>query len=329
MALPLVLLVPIVLRAGRLLLRGDFGSQWASITSGIMGLHALSFLLPNIYHPLWGDWLRGALSSWELWERGTVGLGWTAIGLVLLTTTYREAGWWGFAFGAFLLLSLGPFLEVFPGWRSHVPLPFWVLRYIPIVEGARIPSRWVAMGLVPWAVLVALGLQKIRSSRWRVAVLAGVLFEGLAAPWRVNPVSVPPLYTAISRDTRAGALLELPFGVNDGRRMWGAGFPPESLYYQTVHGKRLVGGYISRIPDRIFEEYRDQPVLWKLAMLQEEPVESEGIARDEFLEFTKAWGITWVALDRHRASASFERAVLRLLGPPPLDGGHLLAWRIS
>lgn len=329
MALPLVLLVPIMVRAGRLLLRGDFGSQWASVASGLMGVHALSIVFPNIYHPLWGEWLRGALSTWELWERGTVGLGWAAISVVLLTRVYRAAGWWRFAFVGFLVLSLGPFLEIFPGWRISPPLPFWVLRYIPIVEGARVPSRWVAMALVPWAMLVALGVQGVTSSRWRVAVLAAVLFEGLAAPWQVNPVSVPSMYRAISRDTRAGALLELPFGVMDGRRMWGAGFPPELLYYQTVHGKRLVGGYISRIPDRIFDEYRDQPVLWKLATLQEEPEEGEGIDRGEFLRFAAEWEVTWIVLDRYRASPSLERAVLWLLGPPLLEEGHLMAWSIS
>ena len=62
--------------------------------------------------------------------------------------------------------------------------------------------------------------------------------------------------------------LELPFGVRDGVSSAGD-FSASSLFHQTVHNKRLIGGALSRISRRRVIEIRRRPVLDALIELSE------------------------------------------------------------
>jgi len=328
-ALPLILLLPFLAHGVRLILAGDYAAPYREMKGGFRGAYAIAALLPNVFHSLWRGRMQEVLGSWNLSERASIGLGWTAIALVLGTRAQRLAGWWTVAFAAFFLLSLGPFLEVYPGLDHGPALPFWLLRYLPLVSAARVPLRWIAMALVAWSVLVAVGFQRIPSATWRALALAGILFEGTAIPQPMSAADIPGIYRTIALDRAAGAVLELPFGVRDGRRLWGTLFPPERMYYQTVHGKPLVGGYISGIPDRIFSMYQEQPILRQLVAFQTGPDRAQSIPREEFLKWSGGWGITWVILDRDLAAPSLAQQIQRLLGAPLLEEGRLAAWKIS
>jgi hypothetical protein len=63
-------------------------------------------------------------------------------------------------------------------------------------------------------------------------------------------------------------VLQLPFGVRDGVSSVGD-FSPRYLYYQTVHGKPLIGGYLSRISKRRLDNVRAQATLDALLTLSE------------------------------------------------------------
>jgi hypothetical protein len=328
MALPLLALLPLLAHGARLMLAGDYAAPYRGMRSGFMGAYAVTALLPNVYHSLWGGTVQAALGSWGLLERGSIGLGWTAMAVVLGTRAQRLAGWWTVAFAAFFLLSLGPFLEVYPGLDHGPVLPYWLLSYLPLVSAARVPLRWIAMALVAWAVLVAVGFQRIPAARWRALAFAGILFEGMAIPLPMTAADIPAVYRTVGLDRAAGAVLELPFGVRDGRRFWGTLFPPERLYYQTAHRKPLVGGYISGIPDRIFALYQEQPILRQLVGFQTGPDRAQSIPRDAFLKWCGEWGITWVILDRDLATAPLAQETQRLLGAPLVEDGRRAAWKI-
>jgi hypothetical protein len=328
MALPLILLLPLFARGIGLILAGDYAAPYRGARGAFRGAYAITALLPNIYHSLWGGAIQEGLASWSLLERGSIGLGWTAIGIVLWTRAQRLAGWWTAAFAAFFLLSLGPFLEVYPGLDHGPALPYWVLSYLPLASSARVPLRCIAMGLVAWSVLVAVGFQRIPAAKWRALAFAGLLFEGMAVPLPMTAADIPEVYRAVGLDRAGGAVLELPFGVRDGRRSWGYVFPPERLYYQTVHRKPLVGGYISGVPDRTFSLYQQHPILRQMVALQVAPDHPQSIRRDEFLRWSGEWNITWVILDRRLATASLAQEIQRLLGAPLLEDGRLVAWKI-
>ena len=64
-------------------------------------------------------------------------------------------------------------------------------------------------------------------------------------------------------------ILNLPFGVRDGVTSAG-NFSARSQFEQTRHGKRLIGGYLSRISDKRLEKMReDKPTLGRLITISE------------------------------------------------------------
>jgi hypothetical protein len=167
-ALPLILLLPVVTGVAQLAVSGDLPRLKLNLKLALSGADALSALFPNIYHSLWGLAVHVRLASWSLLERGSIGLGWAATALIVGTRAYKGAGWWTFGFCVFFALSLGPFLELAPGLDRGPVLPFWLLRYVPVMSEARVPSRWIALALVTASVLVGYGVQRIgaRALSW-------------------------------------------------------------------------------------------------------------------------------------------------------------------
>ena len=156
----------------------------------------------------------------------------------------------------FALLALGPFVHV-AGINTYIPGPWALLRYVPIVGLARSPSRFGVLVSLGVALLFALALTAI-GERWpqrrrlvlalvTVAAAPRALARAATAvrgyePGRLRSRS-PPIH---GTDIR---VLSLPMGVRDGTSSIGD-FNPLTQYQQTIHGKRLVGGYLSRVTPR-------------------------------------------------------------------------------
>jgi len=132
---------------------------------------------------------------------------------------------------------------------------------------------------------------------------AVLLFELFPAPRQVYSAAVPAVYQIVAADPRPVRLMELPFGLRDGMSSTG-NFSAYGQFYQTVHGKHLVGGYISRLPKRSVESYRRFPVLGALMQLSEgRPVES-GLLADAYASADRTLErlqIGYVVVDRTQA----------------------------
>jgi hypothetical protein len=63
-------------------------------------------------------------------------------------------------------------------------------------------------------------------------------------------------------------VLELPTGVRDGTRSVGD-FTARSQFFQTVHGRPLIGGYLSRVSLRRVADVRRDPMVDALIWLSE------------------------------------------------------------
>jgi hypothetical protein len=110
------------------------------------------------------------------------------------------------------------------------------------------------------AALLTLAVSALRSrSRqpWAPATLVGccLLVELIPAPREVHPLRIPAFYDRIAADPRPVRVLTLPFGLRDGTSSYG-NFSASTQFYQTVHEKALLGGYLSRLPSRAVEPYR-------------------------------------------------------------------------
>lgn len=328
--LPLALLTPLFLSAMRLVLSGDFAAQPLGWKSGPHGIYPLTLVLPNLYNLAWGETLRGFLSthSWDVMEGLSASLGAVSLAVVLRTGSWRGSGWWLFGFSSATLLAFGPFLRLAPGLEHGPVLPFWVLRYVPVVGGARVPGRWIVVALLCWGMLMGRAILSLRSAKLRAAILIAILLEAAPPVMWTSSTAIPKVYQRITGEPRLGAVLELPFGVSDGRGSWGVQFPPERLYFQTIHAHPLIGGYLSRVPDRIFGSYRDEPVIAELVRLQSAGGVTE-LPAAAFDDLCRRWGIRWVVVEESKCSDALRSVVESWMGTPVIavDGRSL--FRIS
>jgi hypothetical protein len=117
-----------------------------------------------------------------------------------------------------------------------------------------------------------------------------------------------------------GALMDLPIGIRDGTSSLGD-FTTASQYYQTLHRRPLVGGYLSRISNWQKEETLRSPMLRALFELSEkqmptrELLEEARASRDSFLQRAC---VRLVMLDRHRASDALREFAVSALGLTPI-----------
>lgn len=186
---------------------------------------------------------------------------------------YRPRTGWVLLTAGFAALALGPFVYL-AGVNTYVPGPWALLRYVPVLGIARTPTRFAVVAALGAAILFAGALAAIgrRYPRHRRAIVATVglvlLFELAPAPRTLYSADIPSIYDVIADDPRPVRVMELPFGVRDGASSHG-NFNARVLYYQTRHGKRLVGGYLSRISVKRVHEIRSQPTLNSLLKLSE------------------------------------------------------------
>ncbi|HST05296.1 MAG TPA: hypothetical protein VLQ48_11235 [Chloroflexia bacterium] len=232
--------------------------------------------LPSELHPIWGGAAADTVSQIPPYlplkntsERDLF-LGYTVLvvaawGLWRLRRD-RRVVFWAFVAALMWLLSLGPVLQVlgktvFTSFLVKIPLPYLLLYKLPLFSIMRTPARFTVLVMLALAVLVAYALRAIANERQtadnrRRAAMDGtpltssvvrrlsfivipvlILFEFLAVYPMVPPGWNVPIYQKIAAQPGNFALLELPI------RPFG-----DYMAYQTIHGKPIIGGYLSRQP---------------------------------------------------------------------------------
>ena len=169
----------------------------------------------------------------------------------------------------FFVWSLGPYLMVL-GRNSGLMLPQTALRYVPIVNNARIPSRAFIVVVLMVALVGAMALSRWRAKYGAAAAaiaITAVLIDFWPAPHPIFPLQSSFVYETLGRLPR-GVLMEIPLGFGDG----GAGrgkFDHLSLYYQMIHGQPIVGGALARLSPRIRAAYETDPIIGPALALAE------------------------------------------------------------
>lgn len=329
-ALPLS---PVLYALGRRVVDGRWTDSGVPWRTSPRGLDLVALVLPNPNHPLFG----GPSRQWLARRAGPAGLpeevgSLPFVALGLIGWAWWRRGWraprsWTALSATFVLLALGPFVLV-GGVNTAVPTPWTLLRYVPPASYARSPGRALTVALLGIAVLAALALAHLiegrgRRARWGVAaVIAAALFELWPAPRQLFPASVPSFYRIIAADPRPVRVLELPTGVRDGTFSVGD-FSALAQFYQTVHQKPLVGGYLSRVSRQRVRAFREAPVLDALLTLSEgraltaQQRAAAFAARERFLQRA---GLGYVVIDRRRASPELVRFARELFNLRRIDG---------
>jgi hypothetical protein len=305
-------LLPLLYALGVRVVAGSWVSPVIYWRSSPSGVDLLAMALPNPNHALapeaWRAWLSArpdgyleSVASIPLTAMAVLGLAW-----------YR--GWrapriWLLISVAFAWMSLGPFLRI-AGVNTYIPGPWALLRYAPVIGLARNPARFAVLLMLGLAMLFALAVRFLTEAsaahrtklRWAIGTV--LMLELIPAPRYLHPAGYPAIYDRIASDQRDVRVLELPFGVRDGTFSLG-NYTARTQFYQTRHGKAVIGGDLSRVSAQRVDAIRQVPMLNALIDLSEGKT-LDATTLDTLLArgpgFIASSNIGYVVVDRDRAS---------------------------
>ncbi len=237
----------------------------------------LSFFLPSYYNgvftsiakgyynQLYGLTYQGNQYEPDISEKVSY-IGYTVLALAVFGVYYemknekrlRTTGYWLVILAVFVLLSLGPYVQIYT-YVSAVPTLYSVYRNIPIFNIIREPGRFDVFVTISLAVLAAYGFSamtkefdKRKAFYCAVAVSALILLEyngmpltGSFASTLMTNAGIPKAYPQLGRLQGNFSVLMLPALANplNGYML----YPGISMYYQTAMKKPIVGGYTTRM----------------------------------------------------------------------------------
>lgn len=367
----LVLWGPALLPILRQFLTDDFSLKgWGEAIP--LSTDLLGWFTPSVLHPLWGGDLVAELRRVQLRalepsatgfrDINTVFLGWVTLALAAAGALRysRRLVVWIWTSLLFGLFTLGPFLQIngvyrfnLDGEEATFPLPYALLHYLPIIKANRAPNRNSVLLMLGLAVLAGYALwwllgrlaRRGGERRWAAAVggaaAALVLFEHLAVPAPLSDARIPAVYEQIAADPRPVSVMHVPLGW---RNSFGVFGPEETRlqYYQSSHGKPMLGGNISRAPDFKMDYFRRLPFFQALTNIEfGAPVNEETLAaaRAQADELMYLYNTGYVLLyppvpnrfpyaDHWQAAWNFVKETLPLEDEPFWSEGGIEAYRV-
>jgi hypothetical protein len=304
--------------------------------SSAAGADALAFFVPNPTHRLWGELFQRGLERMPGgFVENVASIPWVAIGVLVLAlglARTRLPRYWVVLTGFFALLTLGPFIEV-GGVQTYVPTPWALLRYVPVLGAARMPTRFAVVVVFGVAVLLAFALRDLRLTWKHPGLVTGLvtlllLFELCPAPRYLHSARVPSVYAIIAADPRPIRILQLPFGLRDGTTSYG-NVSADYQFFQTFHGKQMLGGYLSRLPSKGIERYRQ----FRLMRVLLDMSAGQDISQERFerallssRQRIEQLNVKYVVINRERATPQLEEFARRGFGMTEVatDGPHVL-----
>ncbi|MBW2447081.1 MAG: hypothetical protein JRG83_14280 [Deltaproteobacteria bacterium] len=241
-----------------------------------------SFFIPNgvlTWGRLWFlDWI-------ETWTGNSAeNANYIGYGLLALSiygwARIPKSRFWGAAGLGFAILALGPYLHVGGQVHEGFPLPYRFLeRYTPLVGFMGVPERMTLMLYTCLAVVAALSLTRIAESagggrRGTAVVLtigALLMVEYRATPFPTVRLDIPHFYRELAQEPERFGVIDVP---RDSR----------ALYFSTIHGKPLVGGYVSRRAQSDRDFLEQTPIIATLTVGAPAPSEARRLARAVFTE---------------------------------------------
>jgi hypothetical protein len=305
----------------------------------------------------------------------TVFLGYATLALLGLWRYRRRIRLWAWTTLIFGFFCLGPLLQIngryrfdLDGLEATFPLPYALLHYIPIVQSNRAPNRNSVLLMLGLAVLAGYGayflLQWLRTKALTLRTEATrtarversvrlslvslfsiistvILFEHASLPLPLTRAHTPSVYEQIAAEPGEFAVMQLPLG-------WRTSFGPLGSertrieYYQTVHGKPIIGGNIARAPSFKMDYFRRIPLFRALAdveLYREPDAETDAAARAQADELMQLYDVRylvvlppipgrWPYQDTYARTWEYARDVLPLESDPFYDQDGVRADRV-
>jgi hypothetical protein len=146
---------------------------------------------------------------------------------------------------------------------------------------------------------------------------------------------VPEAYAVIAADPDDVAVLEIPLAWRNGFRVTGTKDPVIMFeqFYQTTHGKRLLGGNTSRNPEFKFQYFTEAPVINTIIALENgHEVEQATWDRDRELapDVLRLLGVRYVVVHTDETPPALVEYARDVLGGEAVyEGAGLIVYRIT
>ncbi|MBM4013609.1 MAG: hypothetical protein FJ293_01420 [Planctomycetes bacterium] len=174
-----------------------------------------------------------------------------ALTTAALALTERGGGAWLALAVLGFLLALGPQRTFF---GETIEMPYgWLARGVPGMAAGRYPAAHLRLFQLAGAVAAALGAAAVGRALWLpVATVAAAYFTvAPLRPFLFVPFTIEESHARMRDDPVPGTVLELPARHEITLRRMGFG--------QVVHGRRLLGGPLTRVPPVARAFFEDEP----------------------------------------------------------------------
>jgi len=201
-------------------------------------------------------------------------------------------------FLGYLALSFGSKLR-FQKVDYDVSLPFALVEEAPLFKTLRVANRFLIPAMIGLALLVAwsgrtwLARAEARGRAKAVfLVLVGVLtLDFLWLPYPMRDLPKPDWLSTLEKAPE-GPVLNVP----GGHRARAA----DDMYLQTMHGRPIVGGYVSASPPYVAELLESYPFLQTIHEAERSPSYRDLPADPELAKLVEGLDVGTVVVHRHR-----------------------------
>ncbi len=260
---------------------GAAGSLLRESEESVMQSDLLAFITPAPGHPLWGKWTQEVYDNYypdrsDL-RRFPVYLGLVTLILAGVGTWFRtkESLPWLVMAAILFSLALGPILRFNGNLLPEIPTLYKLLEPLFVLRLLRLPERFVITLALPLAILATYGIVTLlarygdESSKpnWlRYGLAAGlgllILFDMASGPKPLQQATVKPIFEQLATEEGNFAVLSLPIDEVQAK---------VQMFDQTVHGRPLLHGHLSRLPEGVYQFIDDNPWLRILRQIDEMP----------------------------------------------------------
>lgn len=226
----------------------------------------------------------------------------------------------------FLVFTFGPYLQVL-GFNLKIPLPYIIIPYIPYLQMARSPGRFIVpfifLSSIVTAFVIQYFLKKVKK-KWLKYIIFAVIFfifvfDQMAMVGRPTKVKVPvKIYEYLSKQ-KTGPVLEIPFIIRDSIKNFGDTNIIWSPYGQLIHHRQIFSVYAGRVPNILFNYYLKNPLIGSLGkIIESNPVNHHSLTkktnRHNFLGTINFYQISYLINKNDEKYSSFIVSLFEELG---------------
>lgn len=195
--------------------------------------------------------------------------------------------------------------------KSVFNFPSSWLNFIPFVNNFRVSSRFVLMLYLFIPLFTVIQLANAYNTRLFNNILSLIFLVIIGVEYYPKPILVSDFthYDSVFEQLSIlpeGVVCPLPTGISSGSKGIGK-FENENLIYQTIHRKPLIGGYISRVPDEVYQLYTQDKLMNQLISLSNKNILPNGKITSEMVQqFFNTFHVKYFLIRRNNESKLYE-----------------------